>query len=227
MSVMDFFVAGSHAGLTIICRRLLSTAAVRMPGGSFNVSLAILSAAAVSFSNTCAVSCSAASSICGAFGFFAIESARIAGTISQPASPAISFQPSAPLKMTCQSGFCLAMMLASGSITSAASTRLASSWARATAKLALTTTMSLPRSMPLAAVYIFTTWYCEPPMSMASCLPLRSASDLMDLSLAKMTRSASVKPVPMMRTGTPCSASFWNTVGPPISASVSPVAKPA
>ena len=95
------------------------------------------------------------------------------------------------------------MMLASGSITSAASTRSASSCARATAKLALTTVMSLPRSMPLALAYILITWNCEPPMSTASCLPLRSASDLILSSLAKMTRSASVKPVPMMRTGTP------------------------
>ena len=64
-------------------------------------------------------------------------------------------------------------------------------------------------------------------MSMASCLPLRSASDLIAGSLAKITRSASVKPVPMMRTGTPSCDSFWKMVGPPISASVSPVAKPA
>jgi len=81
----------------------------------------------------------------------------MAGTISQPLSPVISFQPSAPLKITCQSLCALLMMLASGSITSAASTRSASSCARATAKLALTTVISLPRSMPLAAAYIFTT----------------------------------------------------------------------
>ncbi len=46
------------------------------------------------------------------------------------------------------------MMLASGSITRAASTRSASSCARATAKLALTTVMSLPSSIPLAMAYI-------------------------------------------------------------------------
>ena len=45
---------------------------------------------------------------------------------------------------------CLVMMLASGSITSAASTRPASSCARAMAKFALTTVISLPRSSPLA-----------------------------------------------------------------------------
>jgi hypothetical protein len=46
-------------------------------------------------------------------------------------------------------------------------------------------------------------------------------------SLAKITRSASVKPVPMMRSGTPSWYSFWKMVGPPISTSVSPVAKAA
>ena len=44
MSVIDLRVAGSQAGLTIICSRLAVTAAVRMPGGSLSVSLAILSA---------------------------------------------------------------------------------------------------------------------------------------------------------------------------------------
>jgi len=48
MSVIDWRVAGSHAGRTIICNRPLSTAALRMPGGSFVVSTAILSAASVS-----------------------------------------------------------------------------------------------------------------------------------------------------------------------------------
>ena len=86
-----------------------------------------------------------------AFGTRLIESSRMAGTISQPASPVISFQPSAPLKIECQSACFLLMMLASGSITKAASTRPASSCARATAKLALTTVISLPRSMPFAA----------------------------------------------------------------------------
>ena len=54
-----------------------------------------------------ATSCSAAISIFGAFGYFAIASARIAVTISQPSSPVISFQPCAPLKMTFQSGILL------------------------------------------------------------------------------------------------------------------------
>src|SRR5262249_23633616 len=71
-------------------------------------------------------------------GTRAIVSARSAGTISQPSCPVISFHPCAPLKMMFQVGFCRSVMLASGSITSAASTRSASSWARATAKLALT-----------------------------------------------------------------------------------------
>ena len=152
MSVMDLRTGGSHAFSTTMSSRLLAIAAVRMPGGSLTVSTAIWSAAAVSLRITLATSLSAASSIFGPSGTRAMASARIAGTISHPFSPVISFQPSAPLKMMCQDGFCLMMMLASGSITSAASTRSASSWARATAKLALTTVMSLPSSMPLALV---------------------------------------------------------------------------
>ena len=81
------------------------------------------------------------------------------------------------------------MMLAIGSITSAASTRSASSCALATAKFALMTVMSLPSSMPLALAYILMTWNCEPPMSAASCLPFRSASELIFGSLANTTRS--------------------------------------
>src|SRR6478735_4615454 len=92
----------------------------------------------------------AASSILGPAGMRWIASVRIAGTISHPSCPVISFQPSAPLKITFQLGFCFRMMLASGSMTRAASTRSASSCARATAKLALTTVISLPSSMPFA-----------------------------------------------------------------------------
>src|SRR4029079_8913955 len=93
---MDFFVAGSQAGLMIICRRLLSSAAVRMPGGNFSVSLAILSASAVFDDMNAATSWSAATSIFGALGFFAMASARIAVTISQPPVPVICFQPDQP-----------------------------------------------------------------------------------------------------------------------------------
>ena len=49
MSLIDLWMAGSDAGLTMNCSRPLSTAAVRMPGGSLVVSTAILSPAAVSF----------------------------------------------------------------------------------------------------------------------------------------------------------------------------------
>src|SRR4029079_12704710 len=92
----------------------------------------------------------ACTAICVPCGFLAIAPARRAVTISQPSPPVISFQPCAPLKMTRQSGFCLAVMLASGSISIASATRPASSCARATAKFAFTVMISLPRSMPLA-----------------------------------------------------------------------------
>ena len=59
-----------------------------MPGGSFTVSLAILSASAVLLFMNAAVSLSAATSICGAFGFLWIASARIAAAVELQAASA-------------------------------------------------------------------------------------------------------------------------------------------
>ena len=95
------------------------------------------------------------------------------------------------------------MMLASGSITSAASTRSASSCARATAKLALTTVMSLPSSMPLAIGIHLDDLELRTAHIGGKLLAFEIGERLDLVVLGEDHEIGSVKAVPKMRSGTP------------------------
>ncbi len=78
-----------------------------------------------------------------------MKSSRSGTSRSQPSAPVSSRHAVPPLKIIRYCGFSLSIMVTMGSMTMAASTRLAANCVRASAKLACTTETSVPSVSPL------------------------------------------------------------------------------